>query len=128
VYLLDTHTFLWWISSDPRLSPRVVKLLSKRTDCFLSLASCWEMAIKVSVGRLQLPVPLQQLVPEQMSVHGFRTLPIKFRHCVRVAGLPLNSHRDPFDRLLVAQSIEEHLTLLSADPQLDQYSVRRVWD
>ena len=83
--------------------------------------------MKVSVGKLQLPRPLQQLVPEQMSLHGFQSLPIQFRHTVRVASLPLNQHRDPFDRLLVAQAIEERLTILSADPQLDGYPVNREW-
>ncbi len=95
-------------------------------DCWLSLVSCWEMAIKQSLGKLRLPAPLERFLPEQMAANGFQQLEIDFRHVAQVATLPFH-HRDPFDRLLVAQAVVEELTLVSADPVFDAYGVTRLW-
>jgi len=84
------------------------------------------MAIKISLGKLRLPAPLEQFVPEQLSANGFEQQPINFRHVARVAKLPFH-HRDPFDRLLIAQAIEEELALVSRDPVFKKYDIRRVW-
>jgi len=92
----------------------------------LSLVSAWEMAIKLSIGKLRLPHPLAQILVEARTVNGLPTLPIHERHILRVRHLPLH-HRDPFDRLLAAQAFEEGLTLLSGDDAFDAYDVPRIW-
>lgn len=125
--LLDTHVFLWWVEDDKRLSRRARKTIAlPENECLLSLASVWEMAIKISLGKLRLAAPLETFLPNHLSVNGFRELPLDFRHVARVARLPFH-HRDPFDRLLVAQALEEDLALVSADEAFAAYGVRRVW-
>ena len=126
-YLLDTHTFLWLATEDERLSPTARELvLDPRNDLFLSVGSIWEMAIKKSLGRMELTGPLSRLVAEQLKQLRTSLLEIRREHALLVETLPFH-HRDPFDRLLVAQAIEESLPLLSADEQLDAYPVDRVW-
>lgn len=125
--LLDTHVFLWWVEDAPELSGKARKgLADPAHEVFLSLASCWEMAIKLSLGKLKVARPLERFIPEQLTANGFRQLNIELRHVVRVAHLPFH-HRDPFDRLLVAQALEEGVTLVSADPVFKTYGVRRLW-
>ncbi|WP_447974920.1 type II toxin-antitoxin system VapC family toxin [Nitrospira sp. Kam-Ns4a] len=125
--LLDTHVFLWWVEDAPELSAKARKgLADPAHEIFLSLASCWEMAIKLSLGKLKVAQPLERFIPEQLAANGFRQLNIEFRHVVRVAQLPFH-HRDPFDRLLVAQALEEGVTVVSADPVFRMYGVRRLW-
>ncbi|MDK9719031.1 MAG: type II toxin-antitoxin system VapC family toxin [Trichlorobacter sp.] len=126
-FLLDTHTFLWWVDGSPALSDEASKVIrNPRNDCFLSMASCWEMAIKSSIGKLTLVMSVERFVAEQIAEDGFVLLPIEFRHVCKVESLPFY-HRDPFDRLLVAQSITEKMAIISADTTLDQYGVRRIW-
>jgi len=118
--LLDTHLVLWWLNGDPRLPQAVVeRVQAPEAEVFVSQASLWEMAIKVSIGRLQLDVPeLERQVPLQ----GFRWLPISNAHVLAVAGLETDGvHRDPFDRLLVCQSRVEPMLLLTVDNQLRSY-------
>lgn len=125
--LLDTHAFLWWIADDARLSNRARSAIANRKDeCFVSLASCWEMAIKVSLEKLTLTAPVDRFVPEQLATNGFGLLPIEFAHVARVARLAFH-HRDPFDRLLTAQALIEDLAMVSADPIFRRYGVKRVW-
>lgn len=125
--LVDTHAFLWWVNDSQELSRRARSAISRSgNDCLVSLASCWEMAIKVSLGKLTLPVAIERFLPEQMAINGFRELPIEQRHVARVARLPF-LHRDPFDRLLAAQCLEEDLAIVSRDPVFRRYGVRRVW-
>jgi PIN domain nuclease of toxin-antitoxin system len=125
--LLDTHTFLWWVADAPELSAAAKEAIREPdAGCWLSLASCWEMAIKQSLGKLRLPAPLPRFVPEQLAANRFQQLGIEFRHVARVASLPLH-HRDPFDRLLIAQADAEDLVLVSADPAFDAYGVERLW-
>lgn len=123
--LLDTHAFLWWCEDSPELSKKARKIISGE-DCVLSLASLWEIAIKVSLGRLKLPSPFDRYIPDQISENGFSRLDIGFRHLAGCAVLPWH-HRDPFDRLLVAQAIEEDLPVVSRDKMFDRYGVRRIW-
>lgn len=123
--LLDTHAFLWWCADDPRLSKRARKAISER-ECFLSLASVWEMAIKVSLGKLKLPSRLGDYIPEQTTANGFSQLEIGFRHAIRCASLDWH-HRDPFDRLLIAQALEEGLPIVSRGVFVEPYGVRRIW-
>jgi len=126
-FLLDTHTFLWWVWDAPELSAKARKILANpENECLLSLASSWEIAIKVSLGKLTLTSGVDRFIPEQLSVNGFRQLGLEFRHVARVATLPFH-HRDPFDRLLLAQALEEKLAIVSADTVFQEYAVKRVW-
>lgn len=125
--LLDTHTFLWLATDDGRLSQTARELvIDPATQLFLSVGSIWEMAIKKGLGRIELAIPLSRLVEEQLKDLRTNLLAIRCEHALLVETLPFH-HRDPFDRLLVAQAIEEKLSLLSADEQLDAYPVDRVW-
>jgi len=123
--LLDTHAFLWWCEDAPELSKRARKTIASE-DCRISLASLWEMAVKIGLGKLKLPARFDRYVPEQMERNGFSPLEIGFRHVARYATLPWR-HRDPFDRLLVAQALEEGLALVSRDEVLEEYGARRIW-
>ena len=125
--LLDTQVFLWWISDDPRLSSRASVIIKDGNNkLFLSAASGWEIAVKVRLGRLTLPEPLETFVPEQMALNAIEGLPIQMSHALHVYTLP-DHHRDPFDRMLVAQAQLENLPILSADPQISLYAVETVW-
>ncbi len=126
-YLLDTHTFLWMRHAPQRLGPAAREICSDLdSELLLSLASGWEMAIKLSIGKLRLPQPLRQVLVEARTLNGISTLPIDETHVLRVQHLPLH-HRDPFDRLLAAQALEEGLMLVSGDAVFDAYAVSRVW-
>ena len=120
--LLDTHAFLWWCEDARDLSRKAIS----EEDCLLSLASVWEVAIKISVGKLKLPSSIERYVPQQLALYGFSSFEIGFRHIARCSELPWH-HRDPFDRMLVAQAIEEDLPLVSRDPVFEKYGVRRIW-
>ena len=125
--LLDTHAFLWWVGASPKLSRRAKAAVAKATNqCLVSVASGWEIAIKVSLGQLRIDAALDRFLPEQLALNGFQPLAIDFKHTARVARLPFQ-HRDPFDRLLVAQAIEEELTVVTADAVFAQYGVKRLW-
>lgn len=124
--LLDTHAFLWWMEDDRRLSSGARRAITDATDGFLSIASCWEMAIKISRRRLTLAKPIEQLIPEQLGMNAFRLLQLDLDDVARVVALPFH-HRDPFDRLLAAQALSEELTIVSADPVFRKYGVKRVW-
>ncbi len=125
--LLDTHTFLWWASDAVELSITARKAISDTgNECFLSSASCWEMAIKSSLGKLRLSKSVERFVSDLITENGFRLLPIDLRHAAKVETLPFH-HRDPFDRLLIAQAITEKLTLVSADSMLSGYDVQLLW-
>ncbi len=125
--LLDTHVFLWWIEDASALSRKARAVIANpENQCLLSLVSSWEMAIKLSLGKLKLPDAIERFVPDQLAANGFSQLPIDFRHVARVATLAFH-HRDPFDRLLVAQAIEEKLPIITSDPLFAKYGVKRIW-
>jgi PIN domain nuclease of toxin-antitoxin system len=125
--LLDTHAFLWWVGASRRLSRKARSAIgSGRNECLVSMATAWEIAIKVSLGSLRVEGALDRFLPEQMAANGFQPLAIDVRHATRVATLPFH-HRDPFDRLLVAQALEEDLAVVTADPVFARYGIRRVW-
>jgi PIN domain nuclease of toxin-antitoxin system len=126
-FLLDTHTFLWWVSGAPELSITARKTISDTgNECFLSIASCWEMAIKSSLGKLRLSKPVERFVHDLVTENGFRLLAIDLRHAAIVETLPFH-HRDPFDRLLIAQAKTEKLTIISADSMFSTYGVKLLW-
>ncbi len=125
--LLDTQAFLWMLSGAADFSSKARKLVADPdNELFLSLASVWEIAIKSSIGKLKIAEPIATFIPAQMQANGIEQLDISFRHVARVAVLPFH-HRDPFDRLLVCQAVEEGLVLLSADAVFDRYKVPRIW-
>jgi len=125
--LLDTHSFLWFIGGSVSLSPSARALVEDADNQpFLSVASLWEMAIKLSIGKLSLGQPFETLIPEQMKLNGIELLQIEMPHIVAVASLPFH-HRDPFDRLLVAQAIVEQMPIVSGDPAFDSYTIQRLW-
>ena len=125
--LLDTHAFLWWVAASDELSRKARSAVgSARNECFVSVASGWEIAIKVSLGTLRIDGALDRFLPEQLAANAFQALAVDFRHTARVATLPFH-HRDPFDRLLVAQALEEDLAMVTADPVVVKYGVKRVW-
>lgn len=125
--LLDTHTFLWLAADAPELSETArAAFLDPANELRLSLASVWEIAIKVSLGKLRLRTTLDALVRDGMGQRGLSLLPIELAHVLRVRELPFH-HRDPFDRLLIAQAESEGLAILGRDPAFDPYGVPRVW-
>ena len=123
--LIDTHVLLWGLQDEGRLSDRVRKLLPVE-DVWISVASLWEIIAKVQVGKLSLPTPVGEYLSKKLLGNGVSVLPLTFAHVRRLEDLPLH-HRDPFDRILVAQSLEEKLPLISADPLLKKYSVQLIW-
>lgn len=123
--LLDTHTFLWWCEDSPDLSQKARKAI-QNNDCFVSMASFWEIAIKLSLSKLRLPTAIERYLPEQMSLNGFETLEISFRQTMGTAILPWRN-RDPFDRMLAAQALEDKLSIVSRDAIFDAYGVKRLW-
>lgn len=126
-YLLDTHTLLWWVADSPRLSAKAREIIGQRRNpCFFSLASSWEMSIKASLGKLKLTIPVQEFVVTHLAVNGFKQLDLNLNHVTRVESLAWH-HRDPFDRLLVAQAMEENLSIISADQSMAHYDIDCVW-
>ena len=125
--LLDTHTFLWWVMDSPRLSTQSRQIITDGNNAiFLSAVSGWEMAIKAQYGRLQLPKTPDLFVAEQLALNAFQSLPVQMSHALHVYTLPQH-HRDPFDRLLIAQSQLEDMPLLSADSEIGAYNVHVIW-
>ena len=125
--LLDMHTFLWYIFGSVQLSPTAQGLLQDpANDKFLSIASPWEVGIKVSTGKLALSRPLEAYFTEQMGLNSVQMLPITLAHVAAVSTLPFH-HRDPFDRLIIAQSLTENIPIVSADAAFNAYGIVRLW-
>jgi PIN domain nuclease of toxin-antitoxin system len=125
--LLDTHTFLWFIADDPHLPTQARTLLESDAELLLSTASLWEIAIKVSIGKLSLGEPYETFIPHQLAHNQIEVLQISVSHLATVAKLPLHQ-RDPFDRLIIAQATIEALPLVGGDIAFDAYGIKRTWD
>jgi PIN domain nuclease of toxin-antitoxin system len=126
--LLDTHTFLWFINDDARLSRRAAEQIGDPTErVVLSVVSAWEITIKTSIGKLTLDRSLDHLWRESIEANSFDELNVTAAHIFALGALPLH-HRDPFDRLLIAQARAEHLAIVSADSAFDSYGVNRLWE
>lgn len=126
-YLLDTSTFLWWDSSVSKLSTVAYDTIEdETTTIYLSLISIWEMQIKQQLGKLSLRVPLPQLVQEQTSQNNIILMPLNEAHIYRLSQLS-DHHRDPFDRLIISQAINENLTLITNDHHIQKYAVSILW-
>lgn len=125
--LLDTHAFLWWVANDPNLSATAHQTIGNGSnEVFFSAASSWEIAIKAQIGKLMLPANLEQFISSQLAQNNFTVLPIHISHTLGTYRLPMH-HRDPFDRILVAQSQLEAIPIVTADPLIAQYGVQTIW-
>ena len=125
--LLGTHTFLWWNLDSPELSTAVRDYIADGdNEIFLSAASAWEIAIKFSKGRLKLPEDPDQYVGNRLAHYQFHALPVQISHALYVSKLPA-IHQDPFDRLLIAQSLLEDLPILTSDLEIKKYEVEIIW-
>ncbi|MCM0594212.1 MAG: type II toxin-antitoxin system VapC family toxin [Gloeotrichia echinulata DEX184] len=125
--LLDTHVFIWSTGNPDRLSQRVTNLLTDTSNTWmLSIASVWEMQIKLQLGKLNLNSSLSVLIDNQQRVNNLQLLPIELTHIYALTNLP-NHHRDPFDRLLIAQAIVEQVPIVSIDSAFDGYAIQRLW-
>lgn len=125
--LLDTHTLVWWLEADPRLSNRAKECLdAPRSELYVSAATAWEIATKVRIGKLQIALPFIEDLPREVVRLGYRTLPVSLAHGHR-AGRLSAAHKDPFDRMLAAQSLMEDLPLITVDPLFQQFGVSTIW-
>jgi len=125
--LIDTHVFLWWVEGDRALPAKArAALADQDNECLFSLVSVWELAIKAGLGKLKLALPVQRYVVDHVAANGFRMLDIRMAHVGRVESL-IPNHGDPFDRLLIAQALEEKLPVVTADPIFRRYGVKRIW-
>ena len=125
--LLDTHAFIWWDSEPAKLSPQVQALCQNRANSLLfSVASVWEMQIKLQLGKLKLTLPLGELIKNQQQTNNLEILPVTLAHVLALPTPPAH-HKDPFDRLLIAQANVEKAALVSNDPVFTRYSVQVVW-
>lgn len=123
--MVDTHAFLWYLVGDERLSRPAVRAIQNSDDWCLSAASVWELAIKSGLGRLRLPVPVSEYIAGKVR-DGLRVLSIEWPHAAAVEQLPLH-HRDPFDRLIVAQAQAERLAVVTKDTVFRKYGVKTIW-
>lgn len=135
-YLLDTHTLLWFLADDKRLSRHARRLIENpNNDRLLSIASLWEIAIKVRIGKLDLTEPFDRLFPEQLLLNSVEILHITVDSLVKLTTLPFyprhrnphDQHTDPFDRLIIAQALVEDLPIIGLDSDFDAYGVIRDW-
>ncbi|WP_375510662.1 type II toxin-antitoxin system VapC family toxin [uncultured Nostoc sp.] len=125
--LLDTHVFLWWVTDDSQLFSTSRSIIADSGNIlFLSVTSVWEIVIKTKSGKLTLPEPVEQYIPNRLALNRFESLDIKMTHTLQVATLP-NIHRDPFDRILIGQSQVENLPIVTIDQKIAQYSVETIW-
>jgi PIN domain nuclease of toxin-antitoxin system len=125
--LLDTHVLLWWHDQPARLTETAYNAVNDLgNDVFLSVVNTWEIQFKAQLGKLTLPKPLRVLLQEEQTTNGFRVLSVTLEHVYALDSFPLH-HRDPFDRLLIAQTHQEGLTLVTHDPKFSAYSVPLLW-
>ena len=126
-YLLDTHAFLWFVTDDDKLSSDARSIIKKsNNEVYFSAASAWEMSIKVRLGRLTIEEALEPFIIKQLAENNFSTLSITIFHSICTSKLP-EIHKDPFDRMIVAQSKVENLSLISRDKNIKKYKVPVVW-
>lgn len=125
--LLDSHTLIWFFIGDRRFSDEIrIIIEDESNEKVISTASVWELSIKQSIGKLTLSLPIKAFIEQQLSLNDFKLLNITLEHIYCTATLPLH-HRDPFDRLLIAQAMIENIPIASADSAFDNYSVQRIW-
>ena len=124
--LLDTHTLIWLLEGDENLSPNaLLAIQNPKNTCFVSSASLWEMAIKISINKLSMNVPYHEL-PRLIWENGIEILPTEFEHFLKVSSLPFH-HKDPFDRIIIAQSMVEQMDIVGKDEHFDSYGINPIW-
>jgi PIN domain nuclease of toxin-antitoxin system len=125
--LLDTHAFIWFAEDDDQLHPNIKRAIEKSAnDIFLSIASIWEMAIKIQLNKLKISKSIEEVI-ELATSNGFELLPILPEHIIKLTTLAFH-HRDPFDRIIIAQGLDENFQIVSKDSIFDEYGVKRLWD
>jgi len=125
--LLDTHALLWFLSGDQRIPLKTVATVADTSnDCYISIASLWEVSIKLGLGKLSLDFSFREF-PQKLELIEVRQLPMTISHLDRLRSIP-NHHRDPFDRLIISQAIEEDMTVVTKDPVFREYPVQVLWD
>lgn len=125
-YLLDTHVFIWYAVGDQRLSSKAQSIIESFHERYISIASVWEMSIKVNIGHLSFQEPFKEVITHQFKINDYQLLPIEFKHLFKLSNLELH-HRDPFDRLIISQAIVEDISIVTADELFNNYNIRRVW-
>lgn len=125
--LLDTHAFLWFVLGHAKLSKTAMMHIEDRqNEKLISPASYWEIAIKISLGKYTMPQPYEEFMRQSIADNGFEILPIEPQHTVVLTNLPFH-HRDPFDRLIIAQAIAERISIVSEDADFDAFPIDRIW-
>lgn len=126
--LLDTHVFLWWITDDLQLPKKISEIIADgKNELFLSAASCWEIAIKAQLGKIALPKKPDIFISDQLATNSVKSLPILASHALHVCNLP-DFHRDPFDRIIIAQAQLEGLPVITSDSLIVKYDVKTIWE
>ena len=125
-YIIDTQAFIWYAIGDKQLSKTALGIIESAAMPYISIASIWEMAIKHNSGKLTFQAPFDNLVTDQLAINGYEILPIELAHIFQITNLPLH-HKDPFDRILIAQAISENIPIVSIDPMFKSYPVTVIW-
>ncbi|WP_020533739.1 type II toxin-antitoxin system VapC family toxin [Flexithrix dorotheae] len=123
--LVDTHAFIWFVEGNKLLSREARRQIEAASDPYLSMVSVWEIAIKISIDKLKMKLPFERL-QEMIDSNGFKILPIQLEHTQLLINLPFH-HKDPFDRLIIAQAMQENLPLISIDGNFEKYQVDLIW-
>lgn len=125
-YIIDTQAFIWHATGDSRLSQRARQIIESDELCLISIASIWEMAIKYKLGNLVFAEPFDELITRQISLYEYTIYPAELRHTFLISRLEQH-HKDPFDRLIIAQAIADNIAIVSIDSIFDNYLVNRIW-
>lgn len=125
--LLDTHAFLWWLTNDPQLPEKIRSIITNgNNELYFSAAGCWEIAIKAQLGKITIPGKPGVFMSDQIAINGIQNLSIQSSHALHVFNLP-PLHRDPFDRILIAQAQLENMPIITADTLIALYDVKTIW-
>ena len=125
-YILDTHAFLWFLNGDSSLSAKAIKIIENADSIkYISIASLWEIAIKLNIGRLSLDFPFKEF-KKHIIKNGFHILPITFNDILKLNNLKMY-HRDPFDRIIISQGIQNNFSIITKDKNFEQYNVKLIW-
>ena len=125
-YIIDTQAFIWYAMGDKQLSKAALDIIESDAVRYVSIASIWEMAIKNNIGKLNFELPFQELISTQLEINHYEILNIELPHVFQLANLPLH-HKDPFDRILIAQAISENIPIVSIDAYFSSYPVSVIW-
>jgi len=125
-FLIDTHIFIWYATGDKRLGKNAISIIEGNNEIYLSIASLWEMAIKVNIGRLEFKEPFEKIATQQIAINNYKILNIKPEHAFHLSHLEL-FHKDPFDRIIISQATIEDMPLISKDRFFKDYNIEIIW-